>query len=690
MLPLVAAGVLSCAKQEIVFDHEKQAFESRDGLILIEGIMPQASTADEEIYIVGPFNGFVGPFFDEEGEALVDFQNSAYLMERSAVIPQKWGVYLDPEDFVGGATLEDGFTFISATQGEERDSRGNTVLHKLNIKAGEWANVYVDKWAKYFQKDPGPKPLPTHDGVRIYVVDETGWPELALYMWGDKEFCGGWPGAQVTGTLNYEGVNYKYFEFGSDLFGLTEHLIFNNNNNGSQLKDWDVVFESGVSDYFVKITTDGVEPLDGPTPEDIIPPHDGKIWVSIIDKSEYPEIALYMWGGMEYCGGWPGMLPTGTFEYKGETWKYFELGTDIIGNTEHLIFNNNNNGSQLKDYDIVFDEETVDYLLVVTADGVTPYGDEPEPEPEPDPKNDPVTIYIDNQVGYEELAIYMHGDAELCGKWPGLAPSKTEDIVGVTYSVFVVEDAMERAENIILNNNGGGSQLADFAVTFTKDTYYFTATADGLVEIDDPHPAGEPSVLYIAQDCGWESVALYAWGDQECFGKWPGKTPDSSVSLCGVEYSVWNLGAEFYGLGENLILNNNDGQQADGPKVTLGTDLVYSIDADKKWTLVENPTVRVYVINETGWDELHLYSWGGGEYFGGWPGATPAGKQTVGGVEYDYFDVPAEAFAAAGDCNFIFNNNAGTQYENDPGLKGNKADRDHFFHLTTEGASVIE
>ena len=60
MLSLLAlAGfVSSCSDDEdIVFDHERQQFETRADRILLEFIAPFGTTADEEIYIVGAFNG---------------------------------------------------------------------------------------------------------------------------------------------------------------------------------------------------------------------------------------------------------------------------------------------------------------------------------------------------------------------------------------------------------------------------------------------------------------------------------------------------------------------------------------------------------------------------------------------------------------------------------------------------------
>lgn len=683
-LALAAAAVasFSCTVAEpIVFDHELQAFETREGQILIEGIMPLASAADEEIYIVGPFNG----------DSLNAYKNPAYLMERSSAIPSKWGIYLNPSDFMDGKTLADGFTFISVKQGAERSALGEAVSHTLDIKAGEWANVYVDKWAKYFQKNDGPQKLPTHDGtVRVYIIDQTGWEAIALYQWGDENnLGGGWPGAAVTGTLDYEGTLYKYFEYDeAAVVGKSQNLIFNNNGGGIQLGDFALTFEAGTPDYFLLVTADGVTSLDAPQPEEKLPEHDGKVWVSILDQTEWEAITLYQWGDENNLGGsWPGLAVTGTFDYKGKTWKYFEYDESaVVGKGQNLIFNNNGGGTQLGDYALTFEEGVLDYLLVVTASGVTPYsegGDDPTPEP--DPKNATVTIYVANQVGYEALAMYMYGDKELCGGWPGLAPASTEEISGVTYSIFKVEDAMDRSENIILNNNGAGAQLGDYAIKFEKEVYYFNATETGLVEIEDPHPAGSPSVLYIGQELGWEAVALYAWGDQECFGGWPGKQPNATCTLAGKAYNMFNITAEQSGLGENLILNNNGaGEQADGPKVTLGTNQVFMIGADKAWKAVENPSTRVYVVDNTGWEAIYLYSWGTAEYFGSWPGKAPAGTEKINGVDYKYFDVPAEAFANAGTCNFIFNNNAGTQLENFDCLKGNTVKADFYFTLTAD------
>ena len=299
ILPVLALAA-SCAKTDPVdFAHEQQAFKTLSDKILLEVIMPQASASTDEIYIVGAFNG---------GEAAIG--NASYLMTHSETITSKWGIYLDPAQFQGGKTLADGFTFYNVEQGYERSSRNEAVSHKLTIGAGQWANVYADKWEKYFlpvDPDEGKIVLPEHDGVRIYI-----------------NLGGEWPGAPVSGTWTANGQEYKYFEYSDEIFGLSQNLIFNNNNGGTQLADYNVTFAEGVQDYFFLVTADGVS--EAPNPAEggavVIPDHDGvRVWVD--DQTGWDEIALYQWGDVNNFGGdWPGAQVAGSETLAGIEYKY--------------------------------------------------------------------------------------------------------------------------------------------------------------------------------------------------------------------------------------------------------------------------------------------------------------------------------------------------------------------------------
>ena len=84
-----------------------------------------------------------------------------------------------------------------------------------------------------------------------------------------------------------------------------------------------------------------------------------------------------------------------------------------------------------------------------------------------------------------------------------------------------------------------------------------------------------------------------------------------------------------------------------------------------------------------------MFAWGESEVFGGWPGAQVAGTETIDGVEYKYFDVPAAAFGQK--VNLIFNNNnGGTQIENKAAQKDLVLSQDYFYVVTADDAVFAE
>ena len=127
LIPFVAALFGSCEKtEELVFDHEKPQFELRNDAILLEVIMPQGTTPDDKIYIVGAFNG---------GEdAAVD--NLQWQLEKAPQSDHKWGIYLYPSLFEAGKTLADGFYFVSASQGKERTLDNEEARHTAGHAGG--------------------------------------------------------------------------------------------------------------------------------------------------------------------------------------------------------------------------------------------------------------------------------------------------------------------------------------------------------------------------------------------------------------------------------------------------------------------------------------------------------------------------------------------------------------------------
>ena len=454
---LAALSVMtSCSKDEdIIFDHERQQFETRADRILLEFIAPFGTSVDEEIYIMGAFNGDSASMGKEEWKLM-----------KAPGSDIKWGIYLDPATFVNGKTLADGFRFYSATQGTEFTVKGEMANHTDNPGLGTFTNVWGERWESYYWSGDGPEI--EHDGYVVYVLDETGWTNLNLYMWGDvNDLNGGWPGMTPTGKQKIGGTEYTYFDMGEANTGLNENLIFNN-GEGSQLADFNFTINR---DIYLRVTTSGVEEMGEP----VVVEHDG-FALFVLNESSQTDLALYAWGDAEAFGGWPGMAPTGTQTINGLEYTYFDLGEANTGLSLHLIPNNNNNGVQWEGDDLFFTIDHDIYVRIfdggyeVISKDYQGGGTTPEPQLH--------YIYIDNQTGWDVITLYAWGDKEFFGGWPGVAPTGNKTVDGVDYLYWEFTSAGE-AEHLIFNNSGAGVQAPDFDVVLDRD-YYLTVTADGV------------------------------------------------------------------------------------------------------------------------------------------------------------------------------------------------------------------
>ena len=531
---LTLTGLLTGCKsdEDITFDHERQQFETRADRILLEFIAPFGTTADEEIYITGAFNG--------EEEAV---GNPQYLLTKAPNSNIKWGIYLDPSTFVGGKSLADGFRFFSKNQGKEFTTAGDEALHTDNPGVGTFTNIWGQRWESYYWSG-GEAPEPEHDGYAVYVDDQTGWDVLTLYMWGDiNNLNGDWPGMSVTGTWNHDGVAWKYFDMGEANTGLIENLIFNNGGAGMQLPDFNFTIERNV---YLRITADGVEEI-GLEPS---VKHDGYA-VFVYDETGWDALNLYMWGDTNNLNGdWPGMEVTGEQTINGITYKYFDMGEANTGLGENLIFSNAG-ASQLADFAYTIDHDV--YLHITTA-GVTeidpatfqPGGETPTPAPGPDPEPQPtgetVIIAVKNSVGYADPHLYVWGDSEACGGWPGAAPVKVTD-----NGWCLFELPANGTFNLILNDNG--SPQVDGPEVFTAGSHFYDVNT-GWEE--------SANTVTIQNNAGYNDPRLYAWGAGEIYGGWRGIKPTINENGTLV-FPLPNDGGEY-----NLILNGEgDGVQQD-------------------------------------------------------------------------------------------------------------------------------
>jgi hypothetical protein len=143
---------------------------------------------------------------------------------------------------------------------------------------------------------------------------------------------------------------------------------------------------------------------------------------------------------------------------------------------------------------------------------------------------------------------YSEGRTTILGPWPGKDADETRIVDNISYQVFGVPADFAPA-NIILNNNNG-TQLADYYIAEQKD-YYLVATANGVREQGTPELVFDTYHINVTNQTGWTDFYLYAWGDSEVFGVWPG------AQGTDFEYSV---PADSTQVEMHLIFHQDDGE----------------------------------------------------------------------------------------------------------------------------------
>ena len=225
-------------------------------------------------------------------------------------------------------------------------------------------------------------------------------------------------------------------------------------------------------------------------------------------------------------------------------------------------------------------------------------------EPEPDP----VTIRWQQIEGdWDAFAVYAWGAKEVFGSWPGLLVEPDED------GWYTVEFPGYVPLNLILNNNDGGAKF-DFLVSDEENPLesgnYYVNTTDGTFE------KAAVTIQWKQVEGDWDAFAVYAWGDAEIFGGWPGLV----VEPVDGWYSVSVPSAGTF----NLILNNNNGgKQFDFVSSSEDNPMENSLYAvntdDNSFVKIEEITLRWKQV-EGDWDAFAVYVWGISEIYGGWPG----------------------------------------------------------------------
>lgn len=280
-------------------------------------------------------------------------------------------------------------------------------------------------------------------------------------------------------------------------------------------------------------------------------------------------------------------------------------------------------------------------------------------------------IYVANLSDWgDDVALYSWGDSEIFGGWPGATPSETVTLNDVKYNLFTIDGHDGEVIHPIFNNNNNGQQIDLPMLTLEEENYYFATNGIMVNQYADPADPdidfGEVTTfVYAIDNTGWDNLYVYAWSDgqPEVFGGWPGTKLEEEVEIDGQKYKK----APFPGNGTieyNLIFNNGDADQYDGPSIPSGQNVYLSLDASS-FEILPTPAAKlynIYIEDHTNWDALYLYAYVGASpsIFGAWPGKEVTETETIDGVDYKVIkDVEATDVAQI----FILNDNAGNQVD---------------------------
>ena len=121
--------------------------------------------------------------------------------------------------------------------------------------------------------------------------------------------------------------------------------------------------------------------------------------------------------------------------------------------------------------------------------------------------------------------------------------------------------------------------------------------------IDDFSISGElPKIpaskhyIFVNDETGWDALGLYAWGDSELFGAWPGEASVGDSIVNGINYKVFLLDTE--GGNYHLIFNNwNNGLQLPDYDIIADRDYFFTITTngatEDNATVIENVAENV-------------------------------------------------------------------------------------------------
>ncbi len=283
------------------------------------------------------------------------------------------------------------------------------------------------------------------DYTYVYFLNNKGWDQVGVYVYGIGEAFGAWPGELAEKVDGVSGDWYRAKVPAGP--GEGAYIIFNNyisdtaDNASEKAQTGNIpvnCFDNYVSANSITVYSSMEEV------EDVVSGKTQKTEVYFYNDAEWDQPYVYAWNTTSndsITSAWPGITMT---KVTG-SWYKASIPCGAAEDVE-LIFNNNN-GTQLSC--------TMDSKLNVYYDSEGQI-------------TDTTTVYFYNKDNWSDVYAYTWGACgELFGGWPGTATVEIGDgWYAKTLPAAAADDLM-----IIFNNAGSGSQTKDLCINDSEKVY---------------------------------------------------------------------------------------------------------------------------------------------------------------------------------------------------------------------------
>ena len=492
---------------------------STTGPFTINASLPEDTGDDDAVYIIGDFNG---------GEEFA-LGNPAWKLQKGST---KWTVGLDPEKFIGGKTLADGYFLMHLTRGVEVDASGAPVVRTLDAVAGKTYEIEVVAWEKEAGKHFDPS------GTWTVVGTVNSWNQaagLAMEVSGDVRIA---KGVKLTASDEFKFVMDASWDTN---FGAGEP---------------NTKFAAKVDEEFELQADGGNITAPAGTYDIYLYPFEAK--AKLVKAGEEPPQP------QEKPVTGVSVAPASLSLKVGETGTLTATVTPADADVKSSVWSSNATSvATVSQSGVVTAVAEGEATITITVDGftatcaVTVEADDPGPGP--DPQGDAkLLVYDGNAWGTMRLWVWNDG-GNLYPAWPGGESEGTEEVSGHSFYKFTLPEAWCGDGVNVIFTDGNGNQTSDLSFDIAAGkTYYFNVSGVTATIIDDPasfnpQPPVQDDAWGIAGNMnGWSAVnpiPMELSGDAYV-AKGVSLTADSAFKF--VQNKSWtvNRGGTFVTLGE--------------------------------------------------------------------------------------------------------------------------------------------